>query len=86
MYVVAASRTGKREFRDAIQHRLLPTLRANAPDLVLLSAGFDGGNGDVGNLHTGLGEVPGFLYLVQCTGSLCVMHVSAIRDACLRYL
>ena len=23
---------------------------------MLLSAGFDGGNGDVGNLHTGLGE------------------------------
>jgi len=50
------NRVGKREYRDAIIQRLIPTLRANQPDLILLSAGFDGGLGDVGNLHTGVGE------------------------------
>jgi acetoin utilization deacetylase AcuC-like enzyme len=32
-----------------IEQRLLPPLRAFNPDLILISAGFDGGKNDVGN-------------------------------------
>ena len=41
--------TGRLAYRRAIQHRLLPALRAFNPDLIILSAGFDGARGDVGN-------------------------------------
>ena len=37
-------------FRHAVRQRLLPSLRAFNPDLVLLSAGFDGGVTDQGNV------------------------------------
>ena len=36
-------------YRQAIQNRLLPALRAFNPDLILISAGFDAAKGDVGN-------------------------------------
>lgn len=39
---------GREDFRAQIHHRLLPTLRAYAPDLILISAGFDGGERDLG--------------------------------------
>lgn len=41
--------SGRLTYRDAIQHRLLPALRAFDPDLILISAGFDACKGDVGN-------------------------------------
>ena len=41
---------GRVAFRHAIRQRLLPALRAFNPDLVLLSAGFDGGGTDQGNV------------------------------------
>jgi len=40
---------GKASYRRAIQNRLLPSLRAFNPDLILISAGFDAAKGDVGN-------------------------------------
>ena len=40
---------GKSAFRWQIEHRVLPAVRAFKPDLILLSAGFDAGNHDVGN-------------------------------------
>jgi hypothetical protein len=40
---------GRLAVRRAIASRLVPALRAFAPDLVLLSAGFDGGKDDAGN-------------------------------------
>lgn len=40
---------GRATYRRAIQDRLLPALRAFNPDLILISAGFDGTKGDVGN-------------------------------------
>lgn len=36
-------------FRHAVSSRLLPLLRSFGPDLILVSSGFDGGYGDVGN-------------------------------------
>lgn len=41
--------TGRRAYRRAIQHRLIPALRAFNPDLILISAGFDAAKEDVGN-------------------------------------
>jgi len=40
---------GRLAYRRAIQHRLLPALRAFNPDLIILSTGFDAARGDVGN-------------------------------------
>lgn len=41
--------SGRLAYRQAIQNRLLPALRAFNPDLILLSSGFDACKGDVGN-------------------------------------
>ena len=41
--------SGRLAYRQAIQTRLLPALRAFNPDLILISAGFDAAKGDVGN-------------------------------------
>uniref|UniRef100_A0A6S8HTR1 histone deacetylase n=1 Tax=Amphora coffeiformis TaxID=265554 RepID=A0A6S8HTR1_9STRA len=41
--------SGRVAYRQAIQNRLLPALRAFNPDLILISAGFDAARGDVGN-------------------------------------
>lgn len=41
--------TGRLAYRRAIQHRLLPALRAFNPDLIIMSTGFDAARGDVGN-------------------------------------
>lgn len=41
--------SGRLAYREAIQNRLLPALRAFNPDLILISAGFDACKGDVGN-------------------------------------
>lgn len=41
--------SGRLAYRQAIQSRLLPALRAFNPDLILISAGFDASKGDVGN-------------------------------------
>lgn len=45
----AGPSAGREAFRHAIMQRLLPTLRAFNPQLILLSAGFDAAAGDVGN-------------------------------------
>jgi len=53
-------RTGRTAFRNAIVARLVPTLRAFNPDLVLLSTGFDAILDDVGNSRAaGKGMVSG---------------------------
>jgi acetoin utilization deacetylase AcuC-like enzyme len=41
--------SGRFAYRQAIQNRLLPSLRAFNPDLIIISAGFDAGKNDVGN-------------------------------------
>lgn len=47
-------RAGRSNFRLTISEKLVPALRAFNPELILLSSGFDGANGDVGNcLKTG---------------------------------
>jgi acetoin utilization deacetylase AcuC-like enzyme len=45
----ATAQSGRAAYRQAIQTRLLPSLRAFNPDLILISAGFDAAKGDVGN-------------------------------------
>lgn len=45
----SAAASGRLAYRQAIQSRLLPALRAFNPDLILISAGFDAAKGDVGN-------------------------------------
>ncbi len=46
---------GRQAYRRAIQDRLLPSLRAFNPDLILISAGFDACKGDVGNAKHEIG-------------------------------
>eukprot|EP00581_Thalassiosira_minuscula_P008429 CAMPEP_0183708754 /NCGR_PEP_ID=MMETSP0737-20130205/4965_1 /TAXON_ID=385413 /ORGANISM="Thalassiosira miniscula, Strain CCMP1093" /LENGTH=1387 /DNA_ID=CAMNT_0025936683 /DNA_START=253 /DNA_END=4416 /DNA_ORIENTATION=+ len=46
---------GRLAYRRAIQHRLLPALRAFNPDLIILSTGFDAARGDVGNARHYIG-------------------------------
>ena len=41
---------GRVAMHNAVLQRLAPALRAFCPDLILISAGFDAGRGDVGNL------------------------------------
>ena len=36
-------------FGSSLSNRIIPCLRAFSPDLILISAGFDGGCGDIGN-------------------------------------
>ena len=45
--------SGRRAFRDAIVARLIPTLRAFNPELIMLSTGFDALIEDVGNSRSG---------------------------------
>ena len=42
-------RAGRSSFRQTITERLVPSLRSFNPELILLSSGFDGARGDVGN-------------------------------------
>ena len=43
--------TGRLAWRKAIEYQLLPALRAFNPDLIIISAGFDGTKYDIGNLR-----------------------------------
>ena len=45
--------SGRAAFRRAVEDRILPALRAHAPDIIYLSSGFDGMLGDVGNARFG---------------------------------
>lgn len=45
----SSTTSGRLAYRQAIQNRLLPALRAFNPDLILISAGFDAARADVGN-------------------------------------
>eukprot|EP01038_Epipyxis_sp_PR26KG_P004993 gene4993-6978_t len=49
---------GRDAYRQAIAQRLIPSLRAFNPDLILLSTGFDGATGDVGNMRNYIGQPP----------------------------
>ena len=42
---------GRHTWRNQMQNRVLPAVRAFNPDLILLSAGFDAGKNDVGNMN-----------------------------------
>lgn len=47
--IVEHTQSGKTAFRNCVKQRLLPSLRAFNPDLIIISAGFDAGHGDLGN-------------------------------------
>ena len=48
-FVVGQPLSGREAYRQAVKDRLLPSLRAFNPSLILISAGFDPASGDVGN-------------------------------------
>ena len=76
---------GREAFRRSLTQRLLPTLRAFNPDLILLSCGFDGCKGDVGNSRTfpeeWLGEVSG-MDLEPEDFAWATTEISKIADMC----
>ncbi len=47
---------GRQAFRATIRGRLIPALRQFAPDLILISAGFDAGKNDIGCCKTDKGR------------------------------
>lgn len=47
---------GQRGFRYQMAHKVIPALRAFNPDLILVSAGFDGCKNDIGNKESGQRE------------------------------
>jgi acetoin utilization deacetylase AcuC-like enzyme len=51
--------SGRVQFLKNFENRILPALRAFKPELIILSAGFDAGKDDVGNmkLDTGSGGI-----------------------------
>ena len=49
---------GRAAFRLAVSEKLLPALRTFAPDLLLISAGFDGADGDDGNAQDDVSAAP----------------------------
>ena len=50
---------GREAVRRAVSARLVPTLRSFGPDLILISAGFDGAKGDAGNTRNDGKATPG---------------------------
>ena len=42
--------SGRVAFRRVVKEKLLPSLRAYCPDLIIISAGFDGAHRDAGNI------------------------------------
>jgi acetoin utilization deacetylase AcuC-like enzyme len=52
---VASAPRGRLGFRAAVTEKLLPRLRDFAPELLLISAGFDGAVGDDGNAQDDVG-------------------------------
>lgn len=76
---------GREAFRRALTQRLLPTLRAFNPDLILLSCGFDGCRGDVGNgrvfSEEWLGEVGG-MDLEPQDFAWATAEIAKIADLC----
>lgn len=53
------AKVGRLAARQAIEDRLIPALRAFGPDLILISAGFDGGSHDIGNSRPDGKATPG---------------------------
>lgn len=62
---VQCDHIGRFEFRRIITDRVVPSLRAFNPDLILISAGFDGGRSDVGNARYERGYGCGLDLLVR---------------------
>jgi len=44
------NRGGRMEWMKAFRERLIPSLRAFGPELIIVSAGFDAASGDIGNI------------------------------------
>ena len=51
---------GRNEFRRAVTQRMVPILRAFRPDLIIVSAGFDAANHDLGNSRILTNTMVGF--------------------------
>lgn len=74
--------TGRQAYRQAIQNRLLPALRAFNPDLILISAGFDACKGDVGNARHERGGEKGGLDLEAEDYAWTTRKILEIADIC----
>ena len=68
--------TGREAYRQAIVQRLIPSLRAFNPGLILLSMGFDAASGDVGNSRVKPLPTGGALFLVLHFVPFCFPCVS----------
>jgi len=76
------NRMGRHFFRKQISSRLLPALRAASPDLIFISMGFDGAEGDVGNSHLHLDGNPGGLDLRGEDYAWATDEICAVADRC----
>ena len=73
---------GRVGVRRAIDARLVPALRAFAPDLILLSAGFDGGVRDVGNSRNDGRATPGMNLTPADFAHVTAAVLSVARSCC----
>ena len=74
---------GRLAVRRAIAQRLIPALRAFSPDLILMSSGFDGAAGDVGNTKTD-GKVRVFVFMfMETDGKVRVINTCVIIYMCM---
>ena len=78
---------GRLAWRRAIALRLLPALSAFQPDLILLSSGFDGASGDVGNARHGMSPRTRAGGLDLLPGDFCwatrrVMRLASTLESC----
>jgi len=71
---------GRISFRTQIAQRLLPTLRAFSPDLILVSAGYDGCKNDIGNKRNAARTGPIGLDLSKDDYSWVIEHLKAVAD------
>uniref|UniRef100_A0A7S1H9X0 histone deacetylase n=2 Tax=Hemiselmis andersenii TaxID=464988 RepID=A0A7S1H9X0_HEMAN len=72
----------ERDLSSQIRDRLLPSLRSYNPDLILLSMGFDGAGGDVGNINIYLDSHPAGLDLRTEDYEWATEQVGLVADMC----
>jgi len=80
--VSAATLFGREAYRQAILQRLIPSLRAFNPDLILMSSGFDAAAGDVGNCRNFPGRCERGMDLSAEDFEWATSEVMKIADLC----
>uniref|UniRef100_A0A7R9UC77 histone deacetylase n=1 Tax=Pinguiococcus pyrenoidosus TaxID=172671 RepID=A0A7R9UC77_9STRA len=77
-----AEESGRNGWRSLIKNRLLFSLRCFHPDLILVSAGFDGAKGDIGNRQSGHRKAPVGLDLKPDDYRWLATELRAIANVC----